>query len=144
MRAKFLGALLLGAWLALVLIGSAHAADWRTVSADETTQIYVDASSVALHGAAREAVVLVNYPSGRTLGDDWFPHRSEIVRYRLACSTGEAGLKSWAFKAGELGSGETVWKGNQLAPVLSKPAGDSVEGRLLAQLCTGFVTGSLR
>ncbi|MEO8039544.1 MAG: surface-adhesin E family protein [Betaproteobacteria bacterium] len=144
MRAKTLGTLLLGAWLALVLIGGAHAADWRTVSADETTQVYLDESSVALHGSAREAVVLVNYPSGRTLGDDWFPHRSEVVRYRLACSTGEAGLKSWAFRTGELGGGETVWKGHQPAPVLSKPADDSVESRLLAQLCSAFVTGSLR
>lgn len=136
MRTRTLAAILLAAWLGLVLNGAAHASDWRSLSVNEATQVYVDESSVAVDGRTAEALVLVNYSEARTLGDDWFPHRSEVVRFQVACTTGETALKAWAFKAGELGSGATVWKSAQAAPQLSKPAEDTVESRLVARLCS--------
>jgi hypothetical protein len=107
MRARTLATVLLGAWLGLLATSAVHAADWRSLSADTATQVFVDRNSVTTDGAVSEAVVLVNYSATRTLGDDWFPHRSQVVRYQLACATGEAALKSWAFKTGELGGGTT-------------------------------------
>lgn len=140
MRARTLATVLLAAWLGLLFTGAAHAADWRSLSADTATQVFVDRNSVTTEGAVSEAVVLVNYSTPHTLGDDWFPHRSQVVRYKLACDTGEAALKSWAFKTGELGSGATVWKNTQEDPLLAKPAADTVESLLVAKLCTGPVS----
>jgi hypothetical protein len=140
MRARTLATVLLAAWSGLLVSGAAHAADWRSLSADTTTQVFVDRSSVTTEGAVSEAVVLVNYSAARTLGDDWFPHRSQVVRYKFACDTGEAALKSWAFKTGELGGGTTVWKSAQENPQLVRPAADTVESLLVAKLCTGPVS----
>ena len=136
MHARTLAAVLLAAWLGLVLNGGAHAADWRSLSTDEGTQAYIDQGSILVDGSTAEALVLVNYSTARTLGDDWFPHRSQVVRYRVACTTGETALKAWAFRAGELGSGATVWKGAQPSPQLGLPAHDSVESRLVARVCS--------
>lgn len=135
MRTKTLGTVLLAAWLGLLLSGTAHAADWRSLDSTDTSQVFLDEGSIATVGDQAEAVVLVNYTSARTLGDDWFQHRSQVVRYRVACTTGEAALKAWTFKSGELGSGTTVWKRTQDAPVLATPAPDTVESRLVARLC---------
>lgn len=140
MHARTLATVLLAAWLGLVVTGAAHAADWRSLSADAATQVFVDQNSVTTEGPTSEAVVLVNYSTTHTLGDDWFPHRSQLVRYKLACDTGEAALKSWAFKTGELGSGATVWKSARTEPQLARPAADTVESLLVAKLCTGPVS----
>lgn len=140
MHARILATVLLGAWLGLLANGAAQAADWHSLSADTATQVFVDRSSITTDGATSEALVLVNYSSTHTLGDDWFPHRSQVVRYQLACSTGETALKAWTFKTGELGGGATVWKSAQTAPQLAKPAADTVEGLLLARLCAGPVS----
>lgn len=144
MRSRTLAAILLATWLGLVLNGAAHASDWRSLSVDEATQVYVDEGSVTVDGTTAEALVLVNYSAARTLGDDWFPHRSEVVRYQVACTTGETALKAWAFKAGELGSGATVWKSAQPSAQLAKPAEDSVESQLVARLCAGAQVSDLR
>ncbi len=144
MRTRTLAAILLAAWLGLVLNGAAHASDWRSLGVDQATQVYVDEASVAIDGKTAEALVLVNYSAARTLGDDWFPHRSEIVRYQVACTTGETALKAWAFKAGELGSGATVWKSAQSSPQLTKPAEDTVESLLVARLCAAPQASALR
>lgn len=137
MRARTLATVLLTAWVGLVVAGAAHAADWRSLSSDAATQVFVDQNSMTSDGAKSEVVVLVNYSTTRTLGDDWFPHRSQVVRYQLACDTGEAALKSWTFKTGELGSGATVWRSAQTEPLLAHPAADTVESLLVARLCTG-------
>lgn len=144
MRTRTLGAILLAAWLGLVLNGSAHASDWRSLSVNDASQVYVDEGSIAVDGKTAEALVLVNYSTARTLGDDWFPHRSEVVRYQVACTTGETALKSWAFKTGELGSGATIWKSAHAAPLLAKPAADTVESRLVAHLCAAPQASVLR
>lgn len=136
MHARTLALVLLATWLGLVINGAARAADWRTLSADAGTQVYLDAGSITTAGPAAEAVVLVSYSTARTLGDDWFPHRSQLIRYKVACSTGETALESWAFKSGELGGGATVWNGEPASPRLAKPAEDTVESRLLARLCS--------
>lgn len=140
MHARILATALLATWFGLVVSGAVQAADWRSLSADTATQVFIDQNSVTTDGATSEALVLVNHSATHTLGDDWFPHRSQVVRYQLACSTGETALKAWAFKAGELGSGATVWKSAQTAPQLAKPAADSVESLLLARLCAGPVS----
>ena len=136
MHARTLAVVLLAAWLGLVVNGAAQAADWRNLSADSGTQMYLDEGSITTNGATAEAIVLVNYSSARTLGDDWFAHRSQLIRYKVACSTGETALETWAFRSGELGGGATVWNGKSSSPRLAKPAEGTVESRLLARLCT--------
>lgn len=140
MRARILRSVLLAALLGLVVNGASQAADWRSLSVDNATQVFVDRSSVTSDGVVSEAVVLVNYSTTHTLGDDWFPHRSQVVRYQLACATGEVALKSWAFKTGELGSGATVWNSTLADPLLAKPAAETVASLLVAKLCTGPVS----
>ncbi len=137
MQSRLVAAVLLSALVALGAAGAARAADWQTLTADDGTQVYVDADSVATRGSAVEAVVLVNFSTARTLGDDWFPHRSQVLRYRVACSTGTAAATAWSFKSGALGNGDTVWKQRRPDAALVAPAGDSVGGAVLAALCSG-------
>lgn len=137
MQSRLVATILLSAFVALATAGAARAADWQTITADDGAQVYVDADSVAARGSAVEAVVLVNYSAARTLGDDWFPHRSQVLRYRVACASGTAAPTAWSFKAGALGTGETVWKQRRPDAALVAPAADTVGGAVLAALCSG-------
>lgn len=124
---------LLGAWLAVLLSGSAFAADWRTVSDSAEGQVFVDRSSLSTTAAGTEASVIVNYATEKTLGD-WYPHRSRVLRYELLCATGEVRVEGWTFTSGELGSGKTVWT-EAVSRVPVKPAAGTVESDVLAAVC---------
>lgn len=136
MGARTLAFVLLATWLGLVINGAAQAADWRNLGAEAGTQVFLDEGSITTAGPGTEAVVLVNFSAVRTLGDDWFAHRSRLIRYKVVCATGETALESWSFKSEEFGGGATVWNGTPATPRLARPAEDTVESRLLARLCS--------
>ncbi len=137
MKTRLVAAALLATFVSLAVAGAARAADWQAITADDGAQVYVDTESLAARGGALEAVVLVNYSTARTLGDDWFPHRSRVLRYRVACTSGTAATTAWSFKSGALGGGETVWKQRRPEAALVAPAADTVDGAVLAALCSG-------
>ncbi len=134
MNRRNVTAVLLGAWLTVMLAGSAFAADWRTVAESADSQVFVDRASLTSTAEGTEASVLVTYASQQTLGD-WFPHRSRVVRYELRCATGEVRLEGFTFAAGELGSGNTVWSEAPLSRLPAKPAAGTVESAVLAAVC---------
>ena len=142
MSVKTIAISLIGAWLALLVAGSAHSADWRTLSAEEGMQVYLDEGSVRHNGSSTRATVMRNHAFTQTLGDDWYPHRSQVVRYELACDSGKASMKSWAFRAGELGSGATVWEERNSWATPAKAADGTVEKALIARLCDSSLAAS--
>lgn len=116
--------------------GAAQAApDWRTLTQDATTQTWVDGDSIAHSGPMLEVLVLVNFAATRTVGDDWYPHRSRLVRYRIACDTGEAVASAWTFRAGELGTGASVWRVRDPSASPTAIAGGTLEDDLVKALC---------
>jgi hypothetical protein len=137
MQIRLVAAVLLATFVGLATSGAARAADWQAITADDGAQVYVDTDSVAARGTALEAVVLSNYFTACTLGDDWFPHRSRVLRYPVACASGTAATTAWSFKSGALGGGETVWTQRRPGAALVAPAADTVDGAVLAALCSG-------
>lgn len=142
MNVKTIAISLIGAWLALLVAGSVHAADWRTLSAEDGMQVYLDEGSIKRNGASTRVTVLRNHALTQTLGDDWYPHRSQVVRYELACDSGKASMKSWAFRAGELGSGATVWEQRNVWSTPAKASASTVEHALIARLCDSSLAAS--
>ena len=142
MNVKTIAVSLIGAWLALLVAGSAHAAEWRTLSDEDGMQVYLDEGSVKHHGSSTRVTVMRNHALTQTLGDDWYLHRSQMVRYELACDSGKASMKSWAFRAGELGSGATVWEERNQWAMPAKAADGTLEHALIARLCDSSLAAS--
>jgi hypothetical protein len=115
--------------------GLAHAAEWATVAADADETVFVDLESLAVAGSSIEAQVLHNFTRIRTLGDDWYEHRSRVMRYRVSCESGRLGFVSFEMMSGELGSGSTVFAGTTSGELFDA-ADDTMDGRLVYRLCT--------
>lgn len=135
MDVKTIAVALIGGWLALLVAGSAHSADWRTLSGEDGMQVYLDEASVVRKGPVTRATIMRNHSLTQTLGDDWYPHRSQVVRYELVCSSRSASIKSWAFRAGELGSGSTVWEQRNPWATPARVADGTTEQALVSRLC---------
>lgn len=87
----------------------AEAAHWPAVSPVTDETVFKDSDSIRTDGAHTKAWVLRNYSRVKTLGDNGFPHKSELIVYAFRCEAGDAGYAQWRFHSGELASGRTAW-----------------------------------
>lgn len=134
----YAAAILAAASLALATGNLAHAAEWETVAAQGDETVFVDMQSLAIAGSMIEARVLHNYRNARSLGDDWYEHRSRIMSYRVACDSGRLGFVALEMKSGELGSGDTVFEGMTSGELFDAEKG-AADGRLVYRRCTPAV-----
>lgn len=72
----------------------------------------MDRASIQQDGNLKKARVLHSYSKIRTVGDEAFPHKSEILLYAVRCEDRSLGFEQWIMTAGEIGSGETIWTGH--------------------------------
>jgi hypothetical protein len=122
------GALALGA-------ASAMAGEWSLVAQDAKEIVFVDRSSIREEGGLRTARVLHSYSSIQTIGDDAFPHKSEILHYAVRCEDRSLGFEAWTLTAGEIGTGDTVWTGQVEAPALYQDPLDPVVAGIIDTTC---------
>jgi hypothetical protein len=122
------GALALGA-------ASAMAGDWRLVAQDAQEIVFVDRSSIREEGGLKTARVLRSYSTVQTIGDDAFPHKSEILHYAVRCEDRSLGFEAWTLTAGEIGTGDTVWTGHVQDPALYRDPQDPVVAGIIDTTC---------
>lgn len=126
-------------WIAVIALALgasfAQAADWQVVSPGEDESVFVDSDSVHSDGGLKKAWVLRNYSQVKTLGDDAFPHKSEMILYAFRCEAGEAGYAQWSFHSGELGSGRTVWADNVAHVSMIDASFDPALNRVFERVC---------
>ncbi|MCU0868715.1 MAG: hypothetical protein MUF30_03805 [Burkholderiales bacterium] len=131
---------------AALIAGSAVAAEpvWQTVDRDALGQVFVDRASITHTAGVTEADVLVSFTRTQTVGDDWYPHRSRVVHYRLACESGEAVATRWTFRADELGSGEGVWAAQVPSAMPQGVVAGTVDARIVEALCAPATGADIR
>src|SRR5262249_17073821 len=61
------------------IASSAFAADWTRVASDSSEVVFVDRGSIYEAGNLKKARVLRSYSNTQTIGDDAYPHKSEIL-----------------------------------------------------------------
>lgn len=100
-------------WLLIAGVPSsaipANAADWRSVASTDGVNVFVDRESVHEDRGRLKVWVLKDYPDIRHIGDDFYPHRSALMLYVVACDERKLGYTQWSLQSGNLGSGRTVW-----------------------------------
>lgn len=102
---------------ALLLAGpSAFAADWSLVAGNKDEIVFVDRTSIRQDGGLKKARVLHSYSTVQTVGDEAFPHKSEILLYAVRCENRSLGFEQWTMTSGEIGSGATIWTGHAAGP----------------------------
>ena len=72
----------LSKWIFAALLSAsatAFAGDWSLVARDKDEIVFVDQTSIQQYGNVRKARVLHSYSGVRTVGDEAFPHKSEIL-----------------------------------------------------------------
>lgn len=114
--------------------GAAFSADWETVTRGTDETVYLDLDSLRLAGGRIEARVIHNFERPRTLGDDWYQHRSRVMTYHFDCAAEMLGFTTYEMTKGELGSGEAVFGGVAGGELF--PAGlDPQDARLISRAC---------
>jgi hypothetical protein len=126
-----------------VTAGTALAADWSRVASDADQVVYVDRSSIREEGGFRTARVLRSYSSVQTIGDDAFPHKSEILEYAVRCEDSSLGFSAWTMTTGEIGTGETVWYGQIEQPSLYRDPADPLVAGIVDSTCGPAVIAAL-
>lgn len=116
---------------------AALAGDWRLVAQQPDEVVFVDSSSIRDQGRLKTARVLRSFSSVQTIGDDAFPHKSEILDYAVRCEDRSIGFEAWTMTAGEIGTGETVWIGKLESPSLYRDPSDPVVASIIDTTCNG-------
>ena len=73
----------------------------------------------------------------QTIGDEAFPHKSEILLYAVRCEDRSLAFEQWTMTAGEIGTGATVWAGQIDQPSLYKDPNDPTFVSMMASVCNG-------
>jgi hypothetical protein len=123
------------AGLLAVTAAAAMAGDWSLVSQGDKEIVFVDRSSIRDEGPVRTARVLRSYSSVQTIGDDAFPHKSEILHYAVRCEDRSLGFEAWTMTAGEIGTGATVWTGQVENPALYRDPADPIVASIIDTTC---------
>jgi len=123
------------AGLLAVTAASAFAGDWSLVAQGTDEIVFVDRSSIREEGDLKTARVLRSYSSVQTIGDDAFPHKSEILHYAVRCEDRSLGFEAWTMTAGEIGSGDTVWTGQVDKPALYRDPSDPIVAGIIDATC---------
>jgi len=121
----------------LLLATTAYAQEWSLVAQDRDEIVFVDRSSIYEVGDLKKARVLRSFSKVQTIGDEAFPHKSEILLYAVRCEDRSLAFEQWAMTAGEIGTGTTVWAGEIEEPSLYKDVNDLTELSIIASVCNG-------
>jgi hypothetical protein len=118
-------------------VGSAAAVagDWSLVAQDKDEIVFVDRSSIREDGGMKTARVLRSFSAIQTIGDDAFPHKSEILHYAVRCEDRSLGFEAWTLTSGEIGTGSTVWTGQVEKPALYRDPADPVVASIIDTTC---------
>jgi hypothetical protein len=121
----------------LLLTGTALAEEWSLVSQDNNEIVFVDRTSIYEVGNLKKARVLRSFSKVQTIGDEAFPHKSEILLYAVRCEDRSLAFEQWTMTAGEIGTGATVWAGQIDQPSLYKDPNDPTFVSMMASVCNG-------
>jgi hypothetical protein len=121
----------------LLLATTAFAEDWSLVAHDSNEIVFVDRTSIFEVGDLKKARVLRSFSKVQTIGDEAFPHKSEILLYAVRCEDRSLAFEQWTMTAGEIGTGATVWAGQIEQPSLYKDLNDPTEVSMIASVCNG-------
>jgi hypothetical protein len=127
-------------WIAaalLLLAATAFAEEWSLVAQDSEEIVFVDRTSIYQVGDLKKARVLRSFSKVQTIGDEAFPHKSEILLYAVSCEDRRLAFEQWTMTAGEVGTGVTVWAGEIEKPSLWKDVNDRMEVSMIASVCNG-------
>jgi hypothetical protein len=121
---------------ALLLAASpAFAAEWSLVAGSKDEIVFVDRASIRQDGELKKARVLHSYSTVRTVGDEAFPHKSEILLYAVRCEDRSLGFEQWTMTAGEIGSGATIWTGHVAGPTLYQDPLNPIVAGIIDSTC---------
>ncbi len=121
----------------LMLATTAFAEEWSLVARDGDEIVFVDRTSIYEVGDLKKARVLRSFSQVQTIGDEAYPHKSEILLYAVRCGDNSLGFEQWTMTAGEIGTGTTVWTGQIEQPSLYKAPNDPIEVSMIATVCHG-------
>jgi hypothetical protein len=121
----------------LLLATTAFAEEWSLVAHDGNEIVFVDRTSIYEVGDLKKARVLRSFSEVQTIGDEAFPHKSEILLYAVRCEDGSLAFEQWTMTAGEIGTGATVWTGQIEQPSLYKDPTDPTVVSMIASVCNG-------
>lgn len=125
-------------WIfAAVLLAASptFAGEWSLVAGNKDEIVFVDRTSIRQEGDLKKARVLHSYSKVRTIGDEAFPHKSEILLYAVRCEDRSLGFEQWTMTAGEIGSGETVWTGRVVGPALYQDPHNPIVAGIVDSTC---------
>jgi hypothetical protein len=121
----------------LLLATTAFAEEWSLVAHDSNEIVFVDRTSIFEVGNLKKARVLRSFSTVQTIGDDAFPHKSEILLYAVRCEDRSLAFEQWTMTSGEIGTGATVWSGQVEKPSLYKDPNDPTFVSMIASVCNG-------
>jgi hypothetical protein len=121
----------------LLLATSAFAGEWSLMGHEGNETVFVDRTSIYSVGDLKKARVLRSFSEVQTIGDQAFPHKSEIMLYAVRCEDRSLGFEQWTMTSGEIGTGATVWTGEIEKASLYKDPGDPVFASMVATVCNG-------
>ena len=129
-----------GKWIFAVLLlaaTSAFAGEWTLVAGNKDEIVFVDRTSIRQDGDLKKARVLHSYSKVRTIGDEAFPHKSEILLYAVRCEDRSLGFEQWTMTSGEIGSGATVWTGYVAGRSLYQDPHNPIVVSMIDFVCNG-------
>jgi len=121
----------------LLAASSAFAGEWSLVAGNKDEIVFVDRTSIQQDGVLKRVRVLHSYSKVRTVGDEAFPHKSEILLYAVRCEDRSLGFEQWTMTAGEIGSGETIWTGHVVGPSLYQDPHNPIAVSMIDSVCNG-------
>lgn len=119
----------------LFVMPIATAAQWESVVRNADEALYVDLDSLRMVDGQVEAQALHTYSKPRTLGQDWYAHKSRVMTYRFDCNGEKLTFTAFEMRSGELGSGETVIAGTSGGHMFPA-ANDPLDGKLMGKVCS--------
>ncbi len=119
----------------LLAATSALAEEWSLVAGSKDEIVFVDRASIQQDGNLKKARVLHSYSKMRTVGDEAFPHKSEILLYAVRCEDRSLGFEQWIMTAGEIGSGETIWTGHVVGPTFYQDPHNPIVAGIIDSTC---------
>jgi hypothetical protein len=121
----------------LLLATTAFAEEWSLVGHEGNETVFVDRTSIYSVGDLKKARVLRSFSQVQTIGDQAFPHKSEILLYAVRCEDRSLGFEQWTMTSGEIGTGATVWTGEIEKASLYKDPADPTFVSMVATVCNG-------
>ena len=114
---------------------TSFAGEWSLVAQAKNQIVFVDRTSIRDDGDLKTARILRSYSTVQTIGDDAFPHKSEILHYAVDCEDRTLGFEAWTMTSGEVGTGATVWTGQVTKPSLYKDPADPLVAGIIDATC---------